>query len=71
MVMVAAASLTVLLGARMARAELTIKWDCYLPGGAVDCSLLENSLTAKIPFVRSVSDPRTADVVVSVTSVSA
>jgi hypothetical protein len=54
-----------------AAAELRMKWDCYLPNASVDCTVLENSLTSKIPFLRVVPDPRAADVAVTVTSVPA
>jgi hypothetical protein len=54
-----------------AAAELKVKWDCYLPNAAVDCVLLESSLTSKIPFVRIVSEPAQADVVLTLTSLPA
>ena len=55
----------------LAQADLTMSWDCYLPNASVDCVVLRSSLTSKIPFLRVVSDPRAADVAVSLTSVPA
>jgi hypothetical protein len=52
-------------------AELKIKWDCFLPNTGVDCVVLENSLTSKIPFLKVVSENRDADVVVTLTSLPA
>ena len=48
-----------------------MKWDCYLPGTTVDCAILHSSLTSKIPFIRTVSNERDADVAVVVTSIPA
>ncbi len=48
-----------------------MKWDCYLPNSGMDCVVLQSSLTSKIPFLRTVIDPRDADLFVSVTSVPA
>ena len=50
------------------RAELRIHWDCYLPAGNVDCTVLETSLVSKIPFLTVVSNPAEADVLVTLTS---
>jgi hypothetical protein len=55
----------------VAAAQLHIRWDCYLPTGGVDCIALKNSLTSKVPFLRIASDPRAADVVVTLTSLPA
>jgi hypothetical protein len=55
---------------RTASADLRMKWDCYLPGASVDCLVIENSLTSKIPFLTVVGDTRHASVVVSLTSVA-
>lgn len=65
------AALAVLMVPASARAALKIKWDCYLPGATVDCAVLRSSLTSKVPFLTPVSDPRAADVVVTVTSLPA
>ena len=58
----------VVLWPAMATADLTIKWDCYLPNTGLDCVLLESSLTSKIPFLKIVGSPADADVVVTITS---
>lgn len=60
-----------LLAPATAHAALKIKWDCYLATGNVDCAVLESSLTSKIPFLSPVPDERSADVVVTLTSVPA
>lgn len=52
-------------------AALKVRWDCYLPNAAVDCVVLENSLSSKIPFLRFVSTRRDADVVVTLKSIPA
>ena len=70
-IVVLAAALLVLLVSREAGATLAVSWDCYLPTGSVDCVALENGLTSKIPFVAIVSDPRRADVSVTITSLPA
>lgn len=54
-----------------ARADLKIKWDCYLPSSGVDCAVLESSVTSKIPFVKIVSVRGDADVVATLTSLPA
>jgi len=61
----------IVLASSTATATLKISWDCYLPGASVDCSVIEGSLTSKIPFLKVVADPRAADVIVSLTSVPA
>jgi hypothetical protein len=63
-----AAVLSLFLVATAARADLRITWDCYLPNAGVDCSVLESSLTSKIPFLKIVSARGDADVVTTVTS---
>lgn len=63
------AALGTLLVAPCARAELRIKWDCYLPNASVDCTVLESSLTSKIPFLKIVSARSDAEVVATITSV--
>jgi hypothetical protein len=63
--------LGLLLVAPRARADLTVRWDCYLPNSGVDCAVLESSLTSKIPFLRVVPSGADADVVVTLTSVPA
>lgn len=60
-----------MLVAPSASADLRVKWDCYLPNTAVDCALLESSLTSKIPFIRIVATPAEADVTATLTSVPA
>jgi hypothetical protein len=45
------------LVAPSASADLRVKWDCDLPNTAVDCALLESSLTSKIPFIKIVATP--------------
>jgi hypothetical protein len=52
-------------------AELTVYWDCYLPGSNIDCAVLESSLTSKIPFLKMVRDSTDASVVVTLSSVPA
>lgn len=52
-------------------AQIRMKWDCYLPSGSVDCSLLETSLMSKIPFLLTGADRPSADVIVTVTSIAA
>jgi hypothetical protein len=64
-------ALAVTLSASTARAALRLKWDCYLPNASVDCAILQNSLTSKIPFLTVATGPEEADVVVAVTSVPA
>ena len=54
-----------------AAADLKMTWDCYLPSGGLDCMVLENSLTSKIPFLKAVTDPAVADVAVTLTSLPA
>ena len=65
------AALAAFLVSPSASATLRIKWDCYLPNANVDCGVLRSSLTSKIPFITTVSDESEADVVVTITSVSA
>ena len=60
-----------MLVAPCARAELRVKWDCFLPNSGIDCALLESSLTSKIPFVKIVPAAAQADVVVTLTAVPA
>jgi len=62
---------SLLLVPATARAELRMKWDCYLPGSNVDCVTLESSLTAKIPFLRPVAVRKDADVSVTLSSLPA
>lgn len=64
-------ALMIALTSSSAVAALRVKWDCYLPNAGVDCAVLENSLTSKIPFLRVVSRAGDADVVVTLTSVPA
>lgn len=66
-----AAAAAVVLCAPAASAALRVKWDCYLPSGGVDCTVLESSLTSKIPFVVIVGDAASADVLATVTSLPA
>lgn len=66
-----AAAVAALLCTRAANASLRVKWDCYLPSGGVDCTVLETSLTSKIPFVLIVRDAARADVLATLTSVPA
>lgn len=66
-----ASAVAVLLCARVAGAALRVKWDCYLPSGGVDCTVLESSLTSKIPFVVVVGEARGADVLATITSLPA
>jgi hypothetical protein len=64
------AALAALLPAS-AYAELTLYWDCYLPGSNLDCAVLESSLTSKIPFLKVVGGPGEAAVVVTISSIPA
>jgi hypothetical protein len=66
-----ALGLGALLLAPEARAELRVKWDCFLPNSGIDCALLESSLTSKIPFVKIVPTLAEADVVATLTAVPA
>jgi hypothetical protein len=66
-----AVALGAVLVAPSARADLRVKWDCYLPNTGVDCALLESSLTSKIPFVKIAATPDDADVTATLTSVPA
>jgi hypothetical protein len=63
--------LSALLFAPVARADLRIRWDCYLPNSGVDCAVLEGSLTSKIPFLKIVTARSDADVIATVTSLPA
>jgi hypothetical protein len=57
-----------------ARAALRVRWDCFLPSGGVDCTVLESSLQSKIPFLTFVAFRDThpePDVTVSVSNVPA
>jgi hypothetical protein len=65
------AGLAFVLFGESARAELKMRWDCYLPGAAVDCGVLEGSLTSKIPFLTVVGEGAHPDVVVTLSSVPA
>src|SRR5208282_80830 len=65
---VCAAALSAMLVAPVARADLRITWDCYLPSAGVDCAVLESSLTSKIPFLKIVSARGDPDVFTTVTS---
>ncbi|HEY2515745.1 MAG TPA: hypothetical protein VGI39_32975 [Polyangiaceae bacterium] len=58
-----------LFAPRQASAALRMKWDCYLPNTGLDCVVLEASLIGKVPFLRTVSQRRDADVAVTVSSV--
>lgn len=59
------------LAPRTAAAALKMKWDCYLPNTGLDCVVLEASLIGKVPFLRTVSSRREADVEVTLSSVPA
>jgi len=64
-------ALAIALASSSASATLKMKWDCYLPNAGIDCGVLENSLTSKIPFLTVVSRRADADVSVTVTSLPA
>jgi hypothetical protein len=65
------AGLGAALAPSTATATLKVRWDCYLPGTSLDCVVVENSLTSKIPFLRLVRDRADADVLITVTSLPA
>ncbi len=54
---------------KAASAELTVKWDCYLPNASVDCAVVLSGLRSKIPFLTIVDESGGADVAVTLTSI--